>query len=308
MMKNYIDYLLDLSVVFSFDQSGYKRHCPNPLPKVNFLGSHGIITGASSGIGLAVAKSLIEQGMSCLLVGRNLDKLEENFQSALLLNSTSFSLDMADLKKVYDFANDNVRTSIDVLVHNAGAMPSSLSITKDGYEQVFASQVIGPFILTKALADLGKLKKNSRIIFVSSGGMYLKSLDLSDLLFKNQNYNKYIAYANAKRAQVILAKQFSKKYPEYLFSSMHPGWVSTPGVRSSMPLFNKLLGNRLRTSEEGADTILWLAAREVYPNGKFWFDRKEANTTILHLNKSTEEENELLWNYCNSIFQTVVAK
>ena len=130
---------------------------------------------------------------------------------------------MADLKKVYCFCRDEVKTPIDLLIHNAGDMPHSLTITQDGFEQMFASQVLAPFILTKTLADLGKLRKGCRIIFVSSGGMYLQKLDLSDLLFEKSSYNKYTGYANAKRAQVILSELFSKKYPQYLFSSMHPG-------------------------------------------------------------------------------------
>lgn len=305
-MKDWIDQLLDLTIVFSFDHSGYKRHCPDQLQRVDLSGRHGIVTGASSGIGLAVAKSLLQQKMDVLLIGRNLEKLENSFKSdRSFANAECHSLDMADLNKVYVFAIDEVKTPIDLLIHNAGDMPHSLTITKDGFEQMFASQVLAPFILTKTLADVGKLRPGCRIIFVSSGGMYLQKLDLSDLLFEKRSYNKYTGYANAKRAQVILSELFSKKYPQYLFSSMHPGWADTPGVRYSMPQFKKLLNKRLRTAKEGADTILWLATTHDYPNGKFWFDRKQAKTTILNLNKSSEEDDELLWKYCESILASI---
>ena len=134
---------------------------------------------------------------------------------------------MGDLNKVHSFAVDEVKAPTDLLIHNAGNMPDSLTITKDGFEQMFASQVLAPFILTKTLADLGKLRQGCRIIFVSSGGMYLQKLDLSDLRFEKKPYNKYTGYANAKRAQVILSELFSEKYPQYLFSAMHPGWADT---------------------------------------------------------------------------------
>lgn len=301
-IKSYIDRLLDLSIIFSFDHSGFKRHCPDQLKKVDLSGSKGVITGASSGIGLAAAKTLMQQGMNCVLIGRRADKFKENFLSE---DPLTCILDMADLKKVYDFARNEVHNPIDLLIHNAGAMPDKLSITNEGFEQMFASQVLGPFILTKTLADSGKLKKGCRIIFVSSGGMYLQKLDLKDLLCKNNKYNKYAVYANAKRAQVILSEQFAKKYPQYLFSAMHPGWVDTPGVSASMPTFKKLMGKRLRSSEEGADTILWLATADGYPSGKFWFDRKQAKTTILNFNQSTNDEKESLWKYCESIFHSM---
>jgi len=302
-IKDRINQLLDLSIIFSFDHSGFKRHCPHQLEMVDLSSRHGIVTGASSGIGLAVAKALLKQGMHCHLIGRDLEKLENSFTSDPTVACAKFHcLDMTDLNKVYSFALDEVTTPIDLLIHNAGDMPHSLTITKDGFEQMFASQVLAPFILTKTLADSGKLQQGCRIIFVSSGGMYLQKLDLSDLLFEKRPYNKYTGYANAKRAQVILSELFSKKYPQYLFSSMHPGWADTPGVRYSMPLFKKLLNKRLRSAEEGADTILWLATTPDYSNGKFWFDRKQAKTTILNLYKSSKNEDDLLWNYCESIF------
>ncbi len=304
-MKNWINRLLDLSIIFSFDHSGFKRHCQNPLKVVELTGHSGIVTGASSGIGLAVSKKLLKQGMDCQLIGRDLVKLENNFKQSA--NTKCYSLDMSDLNKVYKFAQ-TVNSPVDLLIHNAGNMPSSLIITKDGFEQMFASQVLGSFILTKVLADLGKLKTGCRIIFVSSGGMYLQKLNISNLLFEKEKYNKYAGYANAKRAQVIISELFSKKYPQYLFSAMHPGWADTPGVRDSMPFFKKILNKRLRTPEEGADTILWLASYPEYPNGKFWFDRQQAKTTIFNWNQSSKNEEELLWNYCESVFETIKIK
>ena len=305
-MNDWINQILDLTIVFSFDHSGFKRHCPDELQKVDLSGRHGIVTGASSGIGLAVAKALLQQKMDCMLVGRDLQKLKNSFKSDQSVSCAQYhGLDMAALDKVYSFAIDGVKTPLNLLIHNAGDMPISLTITKEGFEQMFASQVLAPFILTKTLADLGKLRQGCRVIFVSSGGMYLQKLDLSDLLFEKRSYNKYTGYANAKRAQVILSEIFSKKYPQYLFSSMHPGWADTPGVRYSMPLFKKLLNKRLRSAEEGADTILWLATIHDYPNGKFWFDRKQAKTTILNLKKSSEEEDELFWKYCESILTSI---
>lgn len=305
-MRDWINQLLDLTILFSFDHSGFKRHCPNLFEMDDLSGHHAVVTGASSGIGLAVAKALLQQGVYCHLIGRDLEKLENSFTSDCSFPyAQCHSLDMGDLNRVYSFALDQVKTPIDLLIHNAGDMPSSLTITKDGFEQMFASQVLAPFILTKTLADLGKLRQGCRIIFVSSGGMYLKKLDLSDLLFAKSSYNKYTGYANAKRAQVMLSELFSNKYPQYLFSTMHPGWVDTPGVDYAMPFFKKLLNKRLRSTEEGADTILWLATNHDYPNGKFWFDRKQAKTTIFNLKKSSKKEDELLWKYCESILASI---
>ncbi|MEX1012073.1 MAG: SDR family NAD(P)-dependent oxidoreductase [Waddliaceae bacterium] len=304
--KGLIHKLLDKSIVFSFDRTGFKRHCQTPLIIPDLSARSGIVTGATSGIGLATAKALASHGMHCHLIGRDLEKIKRLSESKPLSQSKWHQLDMSDLKKVYSFAENEVKSPIDLLIHNAGGMPNERVITKEGYEHMFASQVLAPFILTKRLADLGKLSKGCRIIFVSSGGMYLQKLDLSDLKYEKHSYSKYTGYANAKRAQVVLSELFSKEYPEFLFSAMHPGWADTAGIRYSLPFFTKLLSLQLRSTEEGADTILWLAINN-YPTGKFWFDRKQEKTMILHFAQHSKEEEVRLWNLCNSIIDSIQA-
>lgn len=299
-LKEMMNKLLDATIFFSFDRSGYRRHCPEPLQLVDLTGQRGLVTGASKGIGWAVANKLIGQGMQTILIARETSSIKNLLPPEKATLSTSFDLDLSLLKKVYAFAQDQVTQPLDVLVHNAGSMPDQLTLTSEGIELCFALQVLAPFILTKTLAEQGKLAKNCRIIFVSSGGMYLKKLDLSDLTYSHTKYNKYSCYANVKRAQVILAKQFASRYPDYLFSAMHPGWVKTAGVEQAMPTFNKLLNKRLRLPEQGADTILWLATGQKYENGQFWFDRKRAPTTFFHCNRSSLEDKQKLWQLCEN--------
>jgi len=305
-MKNWINKFLDLTILFSYDHSGFKRHCETPLPLFDFEGMQGIITGASSGIGLAAAKALISQGMFCHLIARDGQKLKDHYGFVEDRCRREFhKIDLSHLSEVYSFASGGVKMPIDLLVHNAGSMPCNLVITDEGFELMFASQVLAPYILTRRLIDQGKLREDCRIIFVSSGGMYLQKLDLSDLNFEKKSYNKYKGYANAKRAQVILAELFSEKFPQYRFSAMHPGWVDTPGVHRSMPLFGKLLDKKLRSAEEGADTILWLASVDHYPNGKFWFDRKETKSSISSFYEPTRNDKVLLWEYCECVYNKV---
>jgi len=78
-MKDWVNQLLDLTIVFSFDHSGFRRHCPDKLKMSDLSGRHGIVTGASCGIGLAVSKTLLQQGMYCQLIGRNPQKLVNAF-------------------------------------------------------------------------------------------------------------------------------------------------------------------------------------------------------------------------------------
>ena len=83
---------------------------------------------------------------------------------------------------------------------------------------------------------------------------------------------------------------------------MHPGWADTPGVRSALPQFRKLTRHVLRSSEEGADTIVWLAvATEAGSvSGKLFLDRAEHTTHLLSKTKGSRQETEKLMDFLSS--------
>jgi hypothetical protein len=81
------------------------------------------------------------------------------------------------------------------------------------------------------------------------------------------------------------------------FHAMHPGWVATPGLERSLPVFARLMGPVLRTPAEGADTIVWLATAEqaLLSSGDFWLDRRRRS---IHRTRRTREppgEEARLW-------------
>ena len=148
----------------------------------------------------------------------------------------------------------------------------------DGVESTFATNTLGTYHLTQLLIPTLK-KSNGRVVTVSSGGMYNVSLSVDDLETKRPGYNGSLAYAQTKRAQVELTDYWSKKHPEILFYSMHPGWSSTEGIQKSLPALQSTLGSMLRTPEQGADTIVWAAVSnqvKEFPSASFFLDRKLA--------------------------------
>lgn len=304
-----LDRLLDLSIFFSFDRSGYLRHQKNFAPATFRDGKNltALITGGSAGIGLGLSRALLSLNVALHISSRNKAKalsqieiLREEFPQASI---QYHAFDISSFKDYPRFFN-----TFDILVHNAGGMPREIIKATEKYEYIFATHVIGPYLLTRHLLDNGCLSPKCRIIFVSSGGMYLKALSLEDLNFAKRPYNPYIAYANAKRAQVDLTQLLARHFNEgYLFSAMHPGWVATPGLSEYMPTFQKWMTGRLRTSEEGADTILWLAMTSLtYPSGLFWFDRKEAPTSYIPFTESDERVKEGLWEICEEEYRKAV--
>jgi NAD(P)-dependent dehydrogenase (short-subunit alcohol dehydrogenase family) len=111
------------------------------------------------------------------------------------------------------------------------------------------------------LLPLLEKSENARIIFVSSGGMYAVGLRLDDPEYKNSPYEGVKAYAYAKRAQVVLTEIYADMWKEKKIGvySMHPGWADTKVVQNSLSIFSMLTSAILRTPEEGADTIVYLA-------------------------------------------------
>ncbi|MBC7713955.1 MAG: hypothetical protein H7177_11490 [Rhizobacter sp.] len=143
---------------------------------------------------------------------------------------------------------------------------------------------------------MGKIKQGARIVWVSSGGMYLKELDLNTL-FHNTKYDKVSTYANVKRAQVTLVEELAKvdRWKDNYILCMHPGWVETAGVIDSLPGFYKIMKNNLRAPSEGADTILWLLlTTEPLQSGSFYFDRKKVSAYISQKYNPSENQRALL--------------
>lgn len=285
--------LLDRSIYFSFDRSGYLRHAKKFQPETfKGEGKVAIVTGANSGIGFAITKLLSLARAKVYMACRSKEGAEEAKQKILQENpEANLELLILNLSEPKEMINELQAIHADLLIHNAGGMPLKLTLNSEGEEIIWASQILSPYLMTEYFIEKELLKPKARIIFVSSGGMYTQKLTLQDLTWKQHSYNKYQAYANAKRALVILNELWHKQYGnKYLFSCMHPGWVNTKGVAEAMPWFYRFTRKRLRNSEEGADTILWLAlTNSAYPGGKFWFDRKEAPT---HLLKKTVESKE----------------
>jgi dehydrogenase/reductase SDR family protein 12 len=188
---------------------------------------------------------------------------------------------MSSLASIRRFVRDLSPSHVDVLVHNAGVLPPERHLTGDGVELTFATNVLGPFALTGLLLDRLSHSADSRVIFVASGGLYLQRLDLSLLSIDAPRFDGTRAYANAKRAQVILAHVLAERFCDEVpitFASMHPGWADTTAVRTSLPKFYSVMRHVLRSAEEGADTVVWLAAsdRAKGARGALWFDRRVA--------------------------------
>lgn len=267
-----------------------------------------VVTGATSGIGLAAACEFARLGARLIIMGRTERKLSAASSKIADFSGRStseFISVSADLSLVAEArrASAEIRKLapiIDVFVNNAGALFQERGETKEGNERSLAINLIAPYVLVESLSEI-IARSATRVINVASGGMYLQSLKLSDMQSAKGDYDGAKAYARAKRGLVALTEHWAEKFngSGANFNSMHPGWVKTPGVASSLPVFERLLDGRLRDSRMGADTIVWLASSSSmeHETGKFWFDRRPHTTEVIPGTAVTSAQHKLLLNF-----------
>ena len=301
--------LVDPFVVSSFDRTGFRIHSlrfePDDLD-VDLGGRRCLITGANSGIGYETALALADLGAEVVLLCRSRERGEQAAERirGQTGNPRVFSelLDVSDLASVRAAAARLAPHPVDVLVHNAGVLPDERVETRDGIELTLAAHVVGPFLLTHLLRGSLERSADGRVIWVSSGGMYTRRLNLLDPNWEQRDYDGVTAYAETKRAQVVLAELWAEALQgtPVIVHSMHPGWADTPSVRESLPRFHRVTRHILRTPAEGADTVVWLAAcpRARETTGGFFFDRTPQRTRWLPFTRESQSDRQALWELC----------
>ncbi len=309
-----VDAVLEASVVGSFTRIGYlaRRRLFDwqPLESLRLDGRTAIVTGATSGLGRTAAELLAQQGAAVCIVGRDPDRTVRARAELAAATGATIEADIADLSLLAEargFAERFAATHdrLDILVHNAGALTHEYRVTGEGYETTFATQVLAPFLLTSALLPLLEAAAPSRVVVVASGGMYTEPLDVAALEPGPGDYDGVKAYARCKRAQVVLAGEWARHLvgTGVTVNAMHPGWADTPGLRTALPGFSRLLGPILRTPLEGADTIAWLAAAPEVAgrSGLFFLDRRPRAVHRLRRTRRVDEAQEAgrLWRLCS---------
>ncbi len=298
--------VLDPTVVLSFDRSGFARHAlafdPADLER-DLSGRRALVTGANSGIGFETALALADLGAEVVLACRDearglaaRDAIRERSGNARV---SLERLDVSSLADVRAAATRLAGQRLDLLVHNAGVLPDARGETREGLETTFATHVAGPHLLTQLLLPALARSDDARVIWVSSGGMYTRKLDLRDPQWTERRYDGVLAYAATKRMQVALAAEWARRTAKGgpIVVSMHPGWADTPAVASSLPRFRRITERILRTPAEGADTVVWLgvAPREKLAAGGFYFDRKLRSTHALPWTRESAGDRAALW-------------
>ena len=313
MLAKALDGAMDWTVLPGYSRIGIavRRRFWNQRPDAGLAGSTVLVTGASSGIGAAASEIFASAGASVHMLVRDREK-GERVRRSIEARTGSERLrvevcDLSTLASVRAFAADFAgrEPELQVLVNNAGVMPPERTHTAEGFELAFATNVLGPFLLTNLLLAQLRNGAPSRVINVSSGGMYTERLDAEDLQLDRRDYDPPAFYAHTKRCEVILTELWAERMrgSGVSFHSMHPGWADTPGVQASLPTFRRLLRPLLRDSFEAADTIVWLASapEPAAASGRFWHDRAARPTHRLPRTRETAADRQRLWERCAAL-------
>lgn len=311
-----VDEALDWTVLLGFDRVGYlaRQLYWDPLDtQVDLRDRLCVVTGGTAGLGFATARALASRGAHVILAcrdaqrgGQAMAKIQSELPKARL------DLELVDLssqQSIRSFAErmGNRQSQVDVLINAASVLSSTREVGPDGFELTFAVNVLGVFLLTNLMLPYLKSSVHGgRVINVSSGGMYLADLGLADPQYERTPYDGLRAFAQSKRAMVVMTQAWAEKAgrSSVSFFSVHPGLVDTPAVQRSLPWVHRLAKLALRSPEEGADTIIWLAVKESLgpgDSGKLFFDRKARGMHRLDSTRNSESEKRLYWKMCEQL-------
>ena len=234
-----------------------------------------LITGASGGIGKETAVALATLGATVVMVSRDSERGKAALADVRRRSGGSNDVhlmlaDLASLQDVRSLASEFrlKHQQLHVLVNNAGALNSKLSLTKDGFETTFGVNHLAHFLLTSLLLDLLKASAPSRIVNVSSSAHTRGAIDF-DGLRGERKYAGIAAYSQSKLANVLFSNELARRLEGtgVTANSLHPGVIRSGFGHNNSGIWGALFGvfhavarPFLLTPEQGAQTSIYLAS------------------------------------------------
>jgi retinol dehydrogenase-12 len=252
------------------------------------------VTGATSGIGFAVAAALLQRGASVIGAGRTAGRCQAASDILRKQDGASgrvafLTADLSLQGEVRRLAEDIRSTmdswgasGLDALINNAATVPFWQTLTPEGIDTQWAVNHLAPFLLTMQLLPELRSAPAGRVVIVSSGSHYGARLDWSDIQLLH-HYGALRAYGQTKLANVLFASEFNRRFSgaSHLRAfAADPGLVKTEiGFKSESLLAKWAWGLRRRGGihpEKAAEGIVFLAVEPaIQASGHvYWKDRK----------------------------------
>jgi NAD(P)-dependent dehydrogenase (short-subunit alcohol dehydrogenase family) len=241
-----------------------------------------IVTGATGGIGEALAKGLASRRASLALVGRDEERLAAVAKECEELGAPraqTYRCDFAVLDQVRELAIDLLDDlpRIDVLANNAGLVVQKRQETVDGHELIFQVNQLAPYLLTRLLLDRLVESAPARIVWTASDAHEFGPLHPDDYM-STQGFRPLKVYGRSKLANILTTAELARRLEGtgVTANCFHPGFVAT-SIGRDHPLgiaFLKLARPFIKGPAQGADTGVFLATEDVAGNGQYFYKRK----------------------------------
>ena len=242
-------------------------------PTPDMTGKVVLITGATSGIGLAAARALASAGATIAMVGRSPGRAEDAHRDvvAAAANPERVALLTADLSSLADVRRlaADVQSGfeqLDVLFNNAGVDVGARALTVDGHELTFAVNYLAPFVLTTSLLPLLTSSAPARVLTAASSGHRGGKLDIEHLERVDGRFSGQAAYNSSKLALVLFTYELARRLDgtRVTANCVDPGFVKGTALGRTLPKAYQFIGMVLTpfmvSPERGAQTAVWAAS------------------------------------------------
>jgi NAD(P)-dependent dehydrogenase (short-subunit alcohol dehydrogenase family) len=254
-----------------------------------------LVTGATEGIGHQTARELAQMGAHVLVHGRTEAEAEAALaalrtavpQGKLELLVADFS-SLDEVSQLADRVCSNYR-QLDALINNAGVLPTTRRVSRDGYELTFAINHLAHFLLTNRLLPLLRSAPEGRVVTVSSALHFQGSIAFDDLQL-TRGWSNYRAYSQSKLANVLFSNALARRLGPgtTTANALHPGVVSTRLLIEGLGLAGP------DSLHEGAATGVYLASSPSVGGitGRYFERCRERAAAPASYNRAWQEE---LW-------------
>ena len=261
-----------------------------------------IITGGTSGLGLALVKKFINNNFFVHIIAKDNKKIQKLVTYFYERDIKSFKFYQADLAEENELNKVILQIKnldkIDVLINNAGVLFLKREVNSKGIEKTFAVNYLSHFYLTISLIDLIKKTKNSRLVNISSKVHKFAKLNLNDMNF-SKNYNGYVAYFNSKLMNLLFSYKINRIYYNYINCyAIHPGWLNTNFGSNNQSNIRSLLDfvkdKFAKKPSYVADEIYNICTAQEYLNysGKYFVKNNITKSSDLSYREDLQDE---LW-------------
>lgn len=286
------------------------------MPSMN--GRTALVTGATGGLGKAIATALAREGATVVVVGRTEARAEDSMRDirATVPEATleSLACDLSSQESIRSAVEEFLsrHDELHVLVNAAGVFRKDRHVTADGLELTFATNVMGYFLLTNLLLEALKRGASndegrpSRVVNIASkysGGPSVTKIDFDDLQTAQGTYSYLRSTPPTMLGRVLLTQEFAERLrgSNVMVNAVHPGLVKHTSLLQDVGGPFRWMTNTFgKPAEKAADTAVWLATapETAAVSGKLWAKRKELPTPGMGSDPAARKR---LWEECTRL-------